>query len=280
MRLSLLIMCALVSGCSQLDSLLWQPEMTQAQWCEAMPCIQLTDTLVMDQALSTFLVYALGLMWLWAGWRFWQCRQQRACYWWAIAMLLGGIAAISAGTSYQAFGYELKCAGRELCIWTSWYEIAYLVIQNGSMNAMFVAVAYACAQGKWRRLMIAYAAFNMLSYLVVIAVGVYLPNRIMLSFELLVVWSNPAYLLYFLLNGIGYARTRSAKHGALLASWLIMTAVNGLYFAYLLLGYTEQLWAQGIWFSANDVLHVLMMVWVIYTAVVLVKYLDDASEVV
>ncbi|MFT4520608.1 MAG: hypothetical protein ACI9JM_003012, partial [Halioglobus sp.] len=142
-----------LGGCSRIDSLLYQPETTPQQWCEAMPCVELFSTgLILNQPSSTLMVYLLGFMWLWVGWRFWKNENgQQSRRWWAIAMTLGGIAALSAGTSYQAFGYELKCAGRELCTWTSWWEIAYLVIQAASMNAMLVAVAYSCTTGNIRR---------------------------------------------------------------------------------------------------------------------------------
>src|SRR5210317_271669 len=129
-----------LSGCDRIDSLLWQPKTSPEEWCQAMPCVDIFSTgLVLNQPFSTFLVYLLGFMWLWAGWRFWKIRDgQKTRVWWCIAMVLGGIAAISAGTSYQAFGYELKCAGREFCIWTSWWEIVYMIIQVASLNAMLI----------------------------------------------------------------------------------------------------------------------------------------------
>ena len=56
-------------------------------------------------------------------------------------MLLGGLAALAAGTSYQAFGYQIKCVGQETCAWTSWWEVIYLMFQQVSMDAMLVAIA-------------------------------------------------------------------------------------------------------------------------------------------
>lgn len=43
----------------------------------------------------------------------------------------------------------------------------------------------------------------------------------------------------------------------------------------LALGYTQRLWEQGIWFSENDALHVLVAVWVIYVGTVLVERVRD-----
>lgn len=44
-------------------------------------------------------------------------------------------------------------------------------------------------------------------------------------------------------------------------SWLLLFATLGAFFAYASAGITNQLWAHGIWFSENDVLHLGMLVW-------------------
>ena len=50
---------------------------------------------------------------------------------------------------------------------------------------------------------------------------------------------------------------------------------NAAYYAYLSLGYTQILWDQGIWFSENDVLHLLVAAWVAYVGWVLVEQVRD-----
>lgn len=269
----------LLPGCSQLDSLLYQPQTTPQRWCDTMPCVAVFSTgIILNQPISSFLVYFLGVMWFWASWRFWRIKSRGAsARWWAITMGLGGLAAISAGTSYQAFPYEIKCDGRVLCVWTSWWEIAYLLLQNGSMNAMLIAVAYTCAAGTTQRRLIRFSSINFAVYFCVLAAGAYLPNKLMISFEMLVVFAVPAFLVYFYLNGLGYFRHRSAKDGVLLGAWILMVLANALYYAYYLLGYTEILWNNGYWFSANDVLHVLMLVWVIYLGTAVVKVVGKAT---
>jgi hypothetical protein len=242
-----------------------------------MPCVELFSTgVTLTQPTSTLLIYFLGLMWLWAGWRFWQRdNEQKSRRWWSIAMMLGGIAAISAGTSYQAFGFELKCTEREFCTWTSWWEIAYLVMQIGSVNAMLAGVAYACTKGLMRRLLLTYALVNTAIYCCVAAAGAFLPNRFMISFEMLVLFSTPAFLACFIINGWRYINNKSDKDNILLRAWIIMFVTNALYFGYLLLGYTQILWSKGFWFSENDVLHVLMLVWVWYVGTAVVSVMTD-----
>ena len=271
----------LLPACSQFDSLLYQPETAPQQWCDAMPCVAVFSTgIILNQPLSSSLVYFLGVMWLWASWRFWRIKNRGvSTRWWAIAMGLGGLAALSAGTSYQAFPYEIKCDGRALCIWTSWWEIAYLLIQNGSMNAMLIAVAYTCTDGTTQRRLIRFSFVNSAIYFCVLVAGAYLPNKLMISFEMLVVFAAPAFFMDFYINGLGYLRYRSAKDGVLLGAWILMVRANAFYYAYYLLGYTEMLWNSGYWFSANDVLHVLMLVWVIYVGTAVVKVVGTASPV-
>jgi hypothetical protein len=246
-----------------------------------MPCVEIFDRFVFSQPSSTFLVYALGLLWLWVGLRFWQAHDnQQTKRWWAMAMLLGGLAALSAGTSYQAFGYELKCNGREYCVWTSWWEIAYLLLQVGSMNAMLIAVAYSSTTGRLRQLLIAYAWLNTVVHYLVTTIGVFQANRFMLSFEMLVLFSSPAFILYFIINGWNYFKHRSKQELRLLICWVIMTLTNLIYFIYMLAGYTQIVWAKGFWFSDNDVLHVFVMLWVIYVGRVIAPNVKDTENTI
>ena len=280
-RLTLTALSTLIlTGCDRIDSLLWQPKTTPTQWCESMPCVELFSSgVTLTQPTSTLLIYLLGLMWLWVGWRFWQRdNEQKSRRWWSIAMTLGGIAAISAGTSYQAFGFELKCTEREFCTWTSWWEIVYLALQTGSVNAMLAGVAYACTKGLMRRLLLTYALVNTVIYCGVAAAGAFLPNRFMISFEMLVLFSTPSFLVCFLINGCRYINEKSDKDKILLGAWIIMFVTNVLYYGYLLLGYTQILWSKGFWFSENDVLHVLMLIWVWYVGTAVVSVMADAES--
>ena len=111
----------------------------------------------------------------------------------------------------------------------------------GSVNAMLAGVAYACTKGLMRRLLLTYALVNTVIYCCVAAAGAFLPNRFMISFEMLVLFSTPAFLACFIINGWRYINNKSDKDNILLRAWVIMFGTNALYYAYLLLGYTADL---------------------------------------
>jgi hypothetical protein len=61
--------------------------------------------------------------------------------------------------------------------------------------------------------------------------------------------------------------------------WLGLIITDRLYWWYYNAGYAGRLWVKGRWFSENDVLHVALVVWIIYIAVVLVPLVQDAPTV-
>ena len=56
---------------------------------------------------------------------------------------------------------------------------------------------------------------------------------------------------------------------------VLLVLVQVAYLVYFALGITESLWASGIYFSANDVLHVGMLAWLAITAWALGSSLED-----
>lgn len=94
-------------------------------------------------------------------------------------MLLWGIGAIFAGTSYQAFSYVIKCAGRSFCLWTSLWELLYLILSAGSVNAMLMAQANLDEKNKWSSFIKKYALMNFLIYEIVVLIGAIIPVQFM-----------------------------------------------------------------------------------------------------
>jgi len=269
-----------LSGCGRLDSIPYEPQQTPETWLTLQPFVTLrlgSGEFVLVQPSSTVLVYLLGVVAIGAGLCFWHIRgNHRSRTWWGLALLLWGLGALFAGTSYQAFSYEIKCAGREVCAWTSWWEVIYLMLSAGSVDAMMVAEAYSCAVGRWRTIMAAYAVGHAALYSLIVLAGALVPVKFLISFELLLVVAAPNILILFGLNARRYYRFRDAMDLALVGAWLGLGAVLGAYFLYYVLGITHELWARGIWFSENDVLHTGLILWMSYLAGVVARRVVDA----
>ena len=75
----------------------------------------------------------------------------------ALLSCCGEFGALLAGTSYEAFSYSIKCAGRAACLWTSWWEILYLIVSVWSIDAMILAVAYSSTTARLRTGLFIYA---------------------------------------------------------------------------------------------------------------------------
>lgn len=189
-----------------------------------------------------------------------------------------GVGALLAGTSYQAFSYEIKCVGYEFCVWTSWWEILYMVFSVASVNSMVAALAYSSADGKLRKKMIVYAIINLGVYLLVSIIGVSVPVKFLISFELMLVFLAPSILFLFILNLVRSRKQKSSLDLVLMGIWLWLGFTVGAYYAYYLLGYTEILWEQGVWFSDNDVLHIGLIIWMLSIAIGLGKKVLDTNN--
>jgi len=273
---------AVWSGFSRLKTIrCTDPELTPANWCEVQPCVKIkiaSREIVLTQPTSTFFVYALGLLTIGAGLYFLKIRDSDISrLWWGISLLLWGTGALLAGTSYQAFGYEIKCAGQQSCAWTSWWEVVYLMFQQVSMDTILVAVAYSCTEGSWQMILSVYALVNAVVYVIFTLIGGIVPVKSLITFKLMVRVSTPILLLFIILNGWRYYMLRDPMDLALLGAWLLLALTSAAYCLYDDLDITRKLWArgEGIWFSQNDVLHIGLILWVIYIATVVAHRVKD-----
>lgn len=266
--LPFLLAVLFLSGCQSLESIPYTPAQTPASWLQMQPFIKFqiaSRTVYLVQPSTTAIVYLLGVIAIGAGLYFIKIRNtQWSRLWWGIALLFWGLGALLAGTSYEAFSYAIKCTGRSACIWTSWWEIVYLLFSVASLNTMLVAQAYACASGKLRRRLIGYAILSMAVYTLVVLAGTFIPVKFLISFELLILVCVPNLVIFLVLNGVRYARHSQRMDLVLLGTWTWLILTIGAYFLYYLSGLSQKLWAQGIWFTKNDVLHIGLIIWMLY----------------
>lgn len=124
--------------------------------------------------------------------------------------------------------------------------------------------------------MIVYAGINFGLYTIVILLGVLLLDRFLLSFELLLVATAPSILMFLVINTWRYFKFRTRQDLVLLFTWLWLGITFVGYFLYLVLGIGESLWEKGVWFSANDVLHLGLIIWMLYIAYFVANQVTDS----
>jgi hypothetical protein len=280
--ISLALAALALSGCSSLASIPSEPPQTPESWLKIQPFITLQfgpGEFFLMQPSSTFFVYLLGILAVAAGVYILKIREgQRTRLWWGIALILWGLGALFAGTSYQAFSYEIKCRGREICSWTSWWEVIYLLLSVASVDAMVMAEAYLFPPGKGRKGLIGYALANFCLYVFTLFAGTITLNKFLISFEMLLLFTAPSILLLLVLSIGRYVKFRDPLDARLMIAWIWLGLVIGAYFAYLVLGVSEHLWAQGTWFSENDVLHLGLISWMFYLVFALARQMHDAPS--
>ena len=268
--LPLLATLFLLTSCGRLDTIPYSPPQTPETWLQIQPYTEIhlgSQSVIFVQPSTTFFVYLLGVLTIGIGVYFLRIRNgQQSRLWWGIALLLWGLGALLAGTSYEAFSYAIKCAGRASCLWTSWWEILYLITTIWSVDAMLLAVAYSSTTGKLRRGLSIYALANAAVYSILLLIGVYVPVKFLISFEFLLVVGFPGIFAFFLINGRRYRQTKQPLDKALLITWIWLGITIIAYFAYYVSGNTAALWARGIWFTENDVLHIFLIIWMLYIA--------------
>ena len=261
---------------NQLDKILFFPTITPEEWCTSQPCIELeffSLKMILVQPSSTFFVYLLGFVTMAIGIYLMRInKNQKFISWWGIALLLWGIGAVLAGTSYQAFSYEIKCAGRVFCIWTSLWEIFYLIFSVGSVNAMLMAQAHLGERDKWGKIMAGYAPANFAVFVIIVVIGTMIPIQFMISFELMLLFLAPTILFLLIINIRRYFQLKKRINRSLVIIWTALILIIGLYFLYFMLDITNILWEQKIWFSENDVLHIGLILWMIYIGLVVSRF--------
>ncbi|MBU2646968.1 hypothetical protein KKI24_19830 [bacterium] len=270
-----------LSGCDRLATLPHIPKTTPETWLKTHPHINVSlgsFEFIFMEPTSTFFVYFLGFLGVGVGLYLLRIRENhKSRLWWGIALVLWGIQAILGGTAYQALSYELKCAGKEICSYISWVEIYYYLVSIAGINAMVIGVAHSSAGSKLKKALTVYAAINTVVYSALCLTGALIPGRFLVSFELIVLFTTPSYLILFIINAIRYQQLREKMDLALMITWLSLGVIMAAYYLFWGLGYAKKLWDRGIWFNENDVLHIGLIFWMIYIAVGVAKKIKDLN---
>jgi hypothetical protein len=253
------------------EDVLMEPRMTPLAYLGSKPYVTLFGTWVLSVPSSTLFVYALGVQIIVLG----VTLNRRGHTTWAWSLIFWGIGTILAGTSYQAFGYELKCAGRDYCLFTSWFELAYLfstAISIALMGYAFSEDLMPKASGILFRKVIGTA---LVIYTFLLMLGAASGTRFLISYELFTLFWMPFFVFYFIRNIINFTKTKSGVDKAFIVFWLFFLGVNVSYYVYHFLGLTDWLYtSNGLWFSDNDVLHVGLILWFLFFQIRIMPELD------
>ncbi len=242
-------------------SILAIPNVTGAEYLASIPFTEMTFfgvDFIFIKPSSSVLVYLLGLITVVIGSLFMKGSLARKH--WGIALMLWGIGALLAGTSYQGFGYELKCTQYEFCSFTSWWELSYLYVTGLSITLMAVSVLMKMKVDKLKIPLIGFGLYSVL-----LLTGTVFEVRFLITYEMFLLFFMPYFLVLFVLNIIGYKKNGEKYHLRLIQVWILLLLINILYFIYLLLDVGAVLMDHfSMWFSANDLLHVTLIGWMIY----------------
>lgn len=268
-----------LSACGRLNTIPYTPTQTAETWLQIQPFVEFklgSQSVIFVQPSTSVLVYLLGLVAIAAGSYFLKIRAgQYSRLWWGVALLLWGLGALLAGTSYEAFSYVIKCAGRAACLWTSWWEVLYLIVSAWSIDAMLLAAAWSSTSGGLRRGLSSYAILNAVIYFILVMIGAWVPVKFLISFEFLLLAAAPGILILFWIHGMRYRKQKQPVDLLYLGTWLLLGVVIGAYFVYFISGNTASLWARGYWFSENDVLHIGLILWMLYITFFLAPRVKD-----
>jgi hypothetical protein len=245
-------------------SLLQEPLITPLEYLSSKPYIEVFNWIIIVPS-STFFIYFLGVQTILLGVSFLRNKPSVAQTWWGISMIFWGLGALLAGTSYQGLGYELKCVGQEYCLHTSWFELAYYYFTGISIGALGIGIAYTILPQEKRGFLFTYSNIAIVLYTFILVLGSIVENRFLVSYELFTLFFMPLFLIFFIYNIKQYNRQHDPLNKTLITTWILFLVVNLSYYVYFFLGIGESLYTnKGIWFSANDVLHVALIIWMGY----------------
>jgi len=104
------------------------------------------------------------------------------------------------------------------------------------------------------------------------------PDAFMVSFGLMVLFTGPGYIVFFVLNARRHAAAREKMDLLHMVTWLIRGAAMAGLFLYFGLGITGKLRSRGIRFSANDMLHIGLIPWMLFIGCAVAKHVREAPS--
>ena len=124
---------------------------------------------------------------------------------------------------------------------------------------LMAAVAFSCTEGTLQVVLLLYALLSSLVYVGIVAIGGILPVKTLITFEFMLWVSAPVIFFFCCFNAWRYYKFKDPMDIVLLGAWILLLGTMAAYWVYSKQGIQKKLWVKGIWFSENDVLHVLLI---------------------
>lgn len=245
---------------SRVDQIELLPPIDFVTYLESMPYHYIASLNVyFQQPFSSYLVFALGFVIIYIGVVYLKHKSFIA-HWLGINFIFWGLGALVAGISYQAFGAHLKCELYASCRFTHGVELFYMSLTVISINAMLIAYSRFHTNPIMIKLQNV-ALISVFTYTLLQGVGMIIPIKFLLTYEFMLIFLSINIIIMMLTD---YKRRHILLHRKLFTWWLVFLLVNIAYFVALFSGYASGLYQQtGIWFNENDVLHLLLLLWML-----------------
>jgi hypothetical protein len=276
---SIIILSYFVSS-YHLHELRQVPAVESMQWCTLQPCYECCGIKI-NQPSSSVFVLILSLLTLGISFHFFRSSKvENSRYWWGLALLMTGIGAGMAGISFQAFGYMIKCSGREFCTLSSWWELGYNILTVAGAGALQYAVSLTFGSAGCQKMSKIYGVLSTFIYSIICLCGSYRPDAFLISFDLMIAFTSPSFIFIFFYHFYIFTFKKQEDLLPWMKCWGILLTTILMYKLYDVSNITEKLWEKGIWFSENDVLHLMMIVWCIYVYRGLSVHVKDKKIIV
>lgn len=250
----------LFTAFGKVGTLIMTPIMTTPEYLAQWPSITYGN-IIIQQPSSSIIILVLALLTVALGIHYLIRQRDPFAFWLGINFIFWGLGALLAGISYQAFGYYLKCSGLTACLFTDWIELLYMTLTVISINAILVAYASQIKSFNKSMALKRFAISSILGYALFQGIGMLIPVQFLLSYEGLLLFLSPNLILFILISG---KQAKDELHNKLLKLWIAFIFVNLAYFVALFADVgTLIMTSTGFWFNENDVLHVLLIVWML-----------------
>jgi peptidoglycan biosynthesis protein MviN/MurJ (putative lipid II flippase) len=96
----------------------------------------------------------------------------------------------------------------------------------------------------------------------------------------MVIFVIPEFIFFFIQNVKANQYHKTKENVFLIYGWVLLAIVMLFYYIYLLSNISDFLWQNQIWFTANDILHLGLIIWILFIGKKAKIYIQDKKNTV